>query len=50
LAVQVAEVTVQLQRLGQASGGGRMVPGQLLDHAQVVERPGLALSVADVAE
>ena len=50
MAVPVAEVAEQLQRLGQAGGGGRVVPGPPLHHAQLFEGPGLAAPVAEVAE
>ena len=45
----VAQVAGQLQRPGQAGGGGRVVPGQLLHDAQLGEDAGLALRVADRA-
>jgi hypothetical protein len=45
-----AEVAEHAQRPGQVAGGGRVVPGQPLHHAQIAEGPGLAVAVADVAE
>ena len=50
LAEPVAEVTEQRQGLLVAGGGGQVVPGLLLHHAQVVEGVGLAAQVAEVAE
>ena len=49
LAAPVAQVAGQLQRPGQAGGGGRVVPSQPLHHAQLVEGAGLAAPVAQVA-
>ena len=50
MAAPVVEVAEQLQRLGQAGGGGRVVPGPPLHQAQMVEGPGLAVPVVEVAE
>jgi hypothetical protein len=49
LPVEVAEVAVQRQGLVEGSGGGRVVPGQLLHPAQEVKGGCLRGAVADVA-
>jgi hypothetical protein len=49
LAKPVAQVAEQLQGLLVARGGG-VVAGQLLQHAEVVEDPGLVVRVARAAE
>ena len=42
LAGKVAQVAEQLDGLGQAGGGGRVVAGQMLQQAELVEHAGLA--------
>src|SRR5262249_7513665 len=48
LAQPRAEVTKHRQGLLVAGGGGRVVPSQLLHHAQVVEGLGLGVPVTEV--
>jgi hypothetical protein len=50
LAEPVAEVAEQFEGPLVPGGGGLVVPGQLLHHAQVVADPGLVGPVAQVAE
>jgi hypothetical protein len=45
----VAELAVQRRRLGERGDGGRVIAGQLLQQAELVERPGLAGPVARAA-
>jgi hypothetical protein len=49
LAAPVTEGIVDCQRLGQAGGGGRVVPGRSLQAAQLAERAGLAWLVVGLA-
>ena len=50
LAERLPEIAEQFQGLLMAGSGGRIVPGQLLHHAEVVESPGLVGPIAQVAE
>ena len=42
-------VAVEFQGLLKAGGGRRVVPGQQVHHAKLVQRPGLPEPVAELA-
>jgi hypothetical protein len=44
-----ADLAQRLQRLLVAGGGGRVAAGQPVQHAELVEDPGLPVAVAEVA-
>ena len=50
LAERLPELAAQLEGVLMAGGGGRVVPGQLLHHAEVVEGPGAVGPIAQIAE